>query len=289
MVKGISREREQPTERNGERSEPMSEGEGEQMSTARPPSARTLLRGLSLLELIADDPRGGGVTELARATGLDKGTTSRLLATLREAGYIRQDPGDRRYRVSSKVLRLSQSYSEQLDLRAVAHPHLLGLRDDVDETVHLGVVEGDRVTYIDKVEATRSVRLVSRVGHREPVHSTALGRAMLSALAAPERRQRLSELELTRRTERTVIGTAALLELLTESAERGYAVDDEENQHEVTCVAAAIVDVLGAPIAAISVSGPSYRMSPRVAEIGTQCKDTADAVSRVLTGEEEDS
>lgn len=259
------------------------------MSDPRPPSARTLLRGLALLELIADDPDGGGVTALAKATGLDKGTTSRLLATLREAGYVRQDPNDRRYRVSSKVLRLSQSYSEQLDLRAVAHPHLLGLRDDVDETVHLGVVDGDQVTYIDKVEATRSVRLVSRIGYRAPVHSTALGRAITASLPEVARKKRLAELQLGRQTERTVVDPGVLLDVLAECAQRGYAVDDEENQDEVTCVAAAIVDVLGEPIAAISVSGPSYRVAQRVAEIGTKSKQTADAVSRVLAGVQEES
>lgn len=247
------------------------------------PAARTLLRGLRLLELIAAGC-DGSVTQLAAAAELDKGTTSRLLSTLREAGYLRRDRVDRRYRLSGKVLRLASAYSDQLDLRGVARPHLALLRDAVEETVHLGVMEDDRIIYIDKLDSSRSIRMVSAIGHTEPAYTTALGRAILSRLPVVERTRLVQGFDLTLRTTRTVASPGDLLKVLEECERRGYTVDDEENQEHVTCVGAAIVDALGAPVAALSCSGPSYRMAGRIAEIGDLTRQCATAISGELGG-----
>jgi DNA-binding IclR family transcriptional regulator len=246
---------------------------------------RTLLRGLQLLELLASGS-DGSVTDLANAAGLDKGTTSRMLSTLREAGYVRQDGTTRRYRLSGKILWLAQGYADQLDLRGVAHPHLSALRDAVGETVHLGVREDDRVIYIDKVEAGRSIRLVSTIGHAEPVHTTALGRAILSQLQSTEQRRLVRSFDFSPLTSKTITDPEALLVLLAAARKRGYALDDEENHEDVTCVGAAIVDALGHAIAAVSCSGPSFRMRDRVAEIGPLCRATATEISRAIGGSE---
>lgn len=249
------------------------------------PSARTLLRGLRLLELLAEGCEGS-VTQLSLATGLNKGTASRLLATLRDAGYLRQD-ARRQFHLTGKVLRLADGYTVQLDLRGVAHPFLARLRDEVDETVHLGVMDGDQVVYIDKLEAKRSLRLVSRLGHTEPVYSTSLGRAILSRLPRAERARLLASAVLEPRTPRTITEPRALLKLLEETEARGYAVDNEENQEEVACVGAAIVDVRGAPIAAVSCSGPAGRILERVGRLGQMCQQTAQAISDDLAGRRE--
>lgn len=243
---------------------------------------RTLLRGLKLLELVAEAPDGIGVTDLAQAAALDKGTTSRLLATLREAGWTRQDPVDRRYRLTGKFGHLSRIHSDKLNLQAVARPHLTRLRDEVNETAHLGVIEGDSVVYIDKLECSNSIRLVSTVGQHMPILTTALGRAILTALPAPERAVRTRQLQLTTRTARTIPDKALLLEELAESARRGYAVDHEQNEEGVSCVGAAILEPGGSAIAAISVSGPTFRMVSKLDEIGRACRATADAISREL-------
>jgi IclR family acetate operon transcriptional repressor len=243
----------------------------------------TLLRGLHLLEVLADGP-DGSVTELAARAGLNKGTASRLLSTLRAAGYVRQDPSTRRYRLSGRILRLSRGYVDQLDLRGLAHPYLGRLRDAVDETVHLGVMEDDRIVYIDRLEATRSLRLASAIGHTEPLPTTALGRSILSRLPSQRQREVVRGLELPARTTRTVTDVAGLLDLIVEAGRRGYAVDDQENQEHVTCVGAAVVDALGRPIAALSCSGPSVRMTGRIEQIGTLCRDAADDISRALNG-----
>lgn len=249
---------------------------------------RTLLRGLQLLELLASGS-DGSVTDLASTAGLDKGTTSRMLSTLRTAGYVRQDAVTRRYRLSGKILWLAQGYADQLDLRGAAHPHLGALRDAVGETVHLGVREDDRVIYIDKVEAGRSIRLVSTIGHAEPVHTTALGRAILSRLPAVERRRLVRRFDHDARTPNTVTDPDSLLAVLAEAEQRGFAIDDEENQEHVTCVGAAVVDVLGHPIGAVSCSGPTFRMRDRIDEVGPLCRATAADISGAIGGAEHGS
>lgn len=245
-------------------------------------TTRTLLRGLKLVELVAEASEGIGVTDLARAADLDKGTTSRLLATLREAGWVRQDPVDRRYRLTGKFARFSRVHADTLNLQALARPHLTKLRDEVNETVHLGVIEGNSVVYIDKLECSNSIRLVSTVGQHMPILTTALGRAILSTLAPSELGPRFRELTLAKRTSHTISDKAVLLEEIAGSATRGYAIDHEQNEDGVSCVGAPLFDPEGAARAAISVSGPSFRIVPKFAEVGEAVRLAAGSISREL-------
>jgi IclR family transcriptional regulator, KDG regulon repressor len=242
-------------------------------------TTRTLVRGLNLLELIARSNEGLALSELAAGASLDKATTLRLIGTLREAGWVRQDPSDRRYRVTGKMAHLSQIRGDGLSIQVLARPHLTRLRDEVNETVHLGVIRDDAVVYIEKLESSNSIRLVSTVGQEMPILTTALGRAILSALPEPERAVRIGALPLTKRTPQTMDKKQLLPELVA-SAERGYAIDHEENELGVTCVGAPLFDSTGAPAAAISISGPTFRVAARLDLIGRACSDTAAAISR---------
>ena len=242
-------------------------------------TTRTLVRGLNLLELIARSNEGLALSELAAGASLDKATTLRLLGTLREAGWVRQDPSDRRYRVTGKMAHLSQIRGDGLSIQVLARPHLRRLRDEVNETVHLGVIRDDAVVYIEKLESSNSIRLVSTVGQEMPILTTALGRAILSALPEPERAGRIGALPLSKRTPQTMDKKQLLPELVA-SAERGYAIDHEENELGVTCVGAPLFDSTGAPAAAISISGPTFRVAARLDLIGRACSETAAAISR---------
>jgi DNA-binding IclR family transcriptional regulator len=254
----------------------MSENNGTRGTT------RTLLRGLTLLELISDARDGATVTDLAAAANLDKGTVSRLLGTLRDAGWAYQSPEDRRYHLAGKALALSHDYTNRVDLQELAVPLLSRLRDAWNETVHLGTIEGNEVVYVERLEPTAAVRVVSIVGQRMPIASTAMGRAFLAALPAEERERRAMEQELVYRTDHSITDYDAFLAELVKSARRGYAVDREENDPQVTCVGSAVTDVTGRPIATISVSGPSYRMRKLIAEIGTSCAEAAASISAAL-------
>ena len=245
-------------------------------------TTRTLLRGLTLLEMISEARAGATVTDLAIGTGLDKGTVSRLLATLRAAGWANQSPEDRRYRLAGKALALSHDYTNRVDLRALAIPLLSELRDEWDETVHLGVIEGDDVVYVERLEPTAVVRVVSIVGQRTPVPRTAMGKAFLAALPADEREVRVKEMRLEASTDRTITDQDRLLADLERSARRGYAVDNRENASDVICVGSAVTDVTRRPIATISVSGPAYRMKDHITEIGKSCIVAARSISAAL-------
>lgn len=245
-------------------------------------TTRTLLRGLTLLEMIGDERDGATVTELAAASELDKGTVSRLLGTLRDAGWAYQSPDDRRYRLAGKALALSHDYTNRVDLRALAMPLLSELRDEWNETVHLGVIEGNDVVYVERLAPATTVQVVSIVGQRMPIASTAMGKAFLSSLPAEEMQRRAAEQELVRRTEHSIVTQEEFLADLRKTAERGYAIDQEENDPEITCVGSAVTDVTGRPIATISVSGPSYRMKKQVENVGQSCAVAAKSISASL-------
>jgi DNA-binding IclR family transcriptional regulator len=246
---------------------------------------RALARGLDVLEALSKaDDRGLGVTAVAAAVTLDKATVVRLLQTLVAQGYVVRDPISRCYRLTAKILRLAHGLAAQLDLLSLARPHLRTLRDDVGETVHLGVMDGFRVVYMDKLESTNSFRLVSAVGQSMPLYSTALGKAILAALPEAESEGLAWQMEFVPRTERTIGTPAALVEELRKTRARGYAVDDEENEPMGTCVAAAIMGLDRRPLGAVSVSGPVFRVRDHLSVLGMKVRDTATVIGVELGG-----
>jgi DNA-binding IclR family transcriptional regulator len=246
-------------------------------------TTRTLLRGLEVIEALSGvDAVGTGPSAIGEAIGLDRGTVSRLLRTLVSAGWVRQDVATRRYRLSSKILRLAANVRVHLDLRVAAAPYLPRMRDQLGETVHLGVMEDLGVVYLDKLESPSSIQLVSRVGQVMPLHTTALGKAILAALPDVERDARIARMDFAPRTDRTITSAAAFREEIEITRSRGYAIDDRENEPLGACVAAAIVGPSRRPVGAISVSGPHYRIRGRFEEIGRVVRSTAEDVALEL-------
>jgi DNA-binding IclR family transcriptional regulator len=240
--------------------------------------ARTLVRGLRLLECLALCDGGLRLTELAEAAGLDKATTSRLINTLIDEGYARLDPTSREYQLTSKVRSLAAGVAEQSDLRTTARPHLEALRDATGETVHLGVLEDRNIVYVDKLDSPRSIRLVSAVGQRMPVHTTSLGKAILSGLDPDEQRRLIGSGPLEARTANSITSVDDLLAAIAEGAERGFALDEEENEENVVCVAAPVELRDGGVIGAISVSGPAFRIRERLGEYAQLCREAAASI-----------
>jgi DNA-binding IclR family transcriptional regulator len=248
-----------------------------------PATTRTLLRGLDVVETLSDADAGGlGPSAIGEAIGLDKATVSRLLRTLVEAGWVRQDAATRRYRLSGKVLRMAANVRVHLDLRTAAAPYLRRLRDQLGETVHLGVMEDLGVFYLDKLESPNSIQLVSRVGQVLPLHSTSLGKAILATLPEDEIEAKLARMDFAPRTDRTITTAAAFREEIALTRSRGYSTDDRENEPLGACVAAAIVGPDGRPVGAISVSGPHYRIRGRFEEIGRLVRAAATRVAEEM-------
>jgi DNA-binding IclR family transcriptional regulator len=166
-----------------------------------------------------------------------------------------------RYRLGLRLFELGSRASSTLDLREHSRPHLSRVLSETQETVHFCVLDEGEALYLEKMEPQRSVRMASSIGRRAPVHCTAVGKAMLAALPEAEVDLVLRRHGMKALTRHTVTDAADLKAQLKLIRSRGYAIDDEENEEGVRCVAAAVRDCLGRAVAAISVSGPSFRMT----------------------------
>lgn len=244
---------------------------------------RALARGLSVIEILAAAPEEGvSPSSIATQVGLDKATVARLLQTLVATEFAIRDEATRRYRLSSKIMRLARGVSNELSLPRIARPHLKRLWASLNETVHLGVIEGVSVVYLDKLESTNSIQLVSAVGQTMPLHSTSLGKAMLAGMSESERDEKLQKMDFARRTERTICDRGEFLKEIRRIQRIGYATDDRENEPLGACVAAVITGRNGRPVGAISVAGPAFRIRPHFEDIGRQVRAAAAAVTADL-------
>lgn len=243
------------------------------------PITSTVVRGLAVLEALANtEGEGAGLTDVSAKVGLDKATTARLLNTLCATGFAYQDPETRKYRLTAKILALGAAYRNSIHLPNHAARHLSALREATGETVHLGILEMDHIVYIAKLESTRPVQIASAIGQTMPVHTTALGKAILSVIPPARLSSLLEGVGLPARTDRSITSVEGLHRELEATRERGYSIDDRENEETIICVGAAIVDTAGEVHGAISVSGPSYRMEDKVSEYGDLVRRTADDI-----------
>ncbi len=246
-------------------------------------SVQSLERAFDLLEALA---AGGelGVTDLANRTGLVPSTAHRLLHTLTKRGYVTQSPETGRYLLGYKVVEVASGLEHRRErLRAVARPHLEGIQRATGETVNLVVLEADRVVYIDQVEGSRNVRMFTTVGTSVRAHTTGSGKAIM-AFGPPDAPATLDgDRELDRLTKRTLTTLAALEDDFKRIRRRGYALDNEEHEEGVGCVAVAVFDHTGRPTAAISVSGPSARiLGSNASALGSLLVEHAAQVSGAL-------
>jgi DNA-binding IclR family transcriptional regulator len=241
--------------------------------------SKTLDRALNVLLEIADRPSGLSLSECSSILGYSKPTTHRIIRTLTEYGFLRADDQHRMYTLGVTTLRLGMDFLEQLDIRREALPLLRELADQSRETVHLGIIQGSDVVYIEKVESTQAVRMFSRVGHTMPTYSTGIGKAILAFLSEEELERALPE-RLEARTAATITDRAALRRHLAEIRQRGYSTDDIENEEGIRCAGAPIFDHTGAACAGISVAGPASRVTPdRLPELGQHARDIALEIS----------
>ena len=246
-----------------------------------PTPAKNLIKGLQILTMIAERDEGLTLSEVSRLSGVPKPTAHRLINVLIEYGMIRSGPKDR-YLVGPQCLILGNRFLNGLDLRHEAQDLLRKLARDTLETCHLGIKEGTRIVYIEKVESPHAVRMYSRVGGTNPVHSTALGRAIL-AYFGEDAIEAVIDNGLERRTPNTITDPNRFRASLAEINERGFAVDDVENEEGIRCVAAPVFDHSGDVVAGISVSGPEQRITKeRLNDIGINVVEAAFALSTRL-------
>lgn len=259
------------------------------MATGRNQSS-SLRRALDVLAVIASACERGtlpNLTEVAAQSGINRSTVSRLLQPLIDARLVDQDPDTDRYSLGPQTARLGQIYLHHLDVNDVAGPILQALVDESQETAHLGVLDGTNVVYVDKHESPRSVRTGSRIGSRQPLYSTAMGKVLL-AHAAPSVLDEVLREGMPQRSPTTITDPEALRTEIERIRVDGYAIDDQENELEIRCVGAPVFDHQGAVVAAISLSGPATRLPiERLRELSALLMNATDEVSRRLAAPDE--
>ena len=254
------------------------------MSTDRTlEGTKSLDRALTvLLEIAERGPRGMTLSECAGVLGYSKPTAHRILQTLTRRQFLRLDEERRAFTLGVANLRLGIEFLESIDLRREALPMLRALAESTGETAHLGQLSGNDVVYIEKVESSHAVRMYSRVGDTMPAYSTGVGKAVLAFLDDAELERHLPA-TLERRAANTITDRDALREHLRRTRERGYSLDDVENEEGIRCTGAPVFDHTGRVQGAISVAGPATRMTvERLHELGPQVRAQADLVSARL-------
>jgi len=216
---------------------------------------------------------------------IPKSSVHRILQTLIDRQLVREDADLEKYSLGIGILRLSQSVLAGIDIRQQARPVLENLSLTTDETVHLAILDdqGPMVIYIDKIESSRAVRLVSQVGQSVPVHCTALGKALLSCRERTEVDALLTNYSFIAFTPNTIVNLELLLDQLEIVREQGYAIDNIEYEQSVVCVASPIKNKDGLAVAAVSISVPGGRLrSEDIPSVGTKVKIAADEISEII-------
>jgi IclR family KDG regulon transcriptional repressor len=250
------------------------------MAAATRRTIGSVQRAIDILDLFDAQISQLGITEIAGALDLHKSTAAGLVYTLEHNGYLEQDPATRKYRLGLKLVERASTALGQLDVRELALPHLRELRAWCDESVNLAIRDGGHVVYIEQLSSTQPLGMRSKVGTRALVHSTALGKAILSCLPPTEVQQLITQYGLPAITPLTLTDPQRFLLEIEQARERGFALDNEENEMGVRCVAAPIHDHTGQVVAAVSVSAPIQRLPmSEVPRFGNKVKETARAIS----------
>jgi IclR family KDG regulon transcriptional repressor len=240
-----------------------------------------------ILDVLGRYPQGLSFGDLSTKVDLSKGTTHRLLSTLAFLDYVRQDAQTKKYHLGFKLVELGNRLLSQIDFRTEARSFMVDLAESTKETVHLVILDQNEVLYIEKVEASghpTGLRMVSMLGSRIPAHCSAVGKVLLAALPEEKLEEIVSRQGLPRRTENTIIDLGKLKEALQLVRKKGYALDREENEIGIRCVAAPIYDQCGEVIAAISISTPVSRIKTQMLKtvLKDQVTETALNISRKI-------
>jgi IclR family acetate operon transcriptional repressor len=243
-------------------------------------------RALDLVELIANRGKDGArLTDLARELGMSKAAVYALLQTLLAHGYLSDfsEGANRRYRLGLSLARLGDLAVANIALTDIAMPELRKLTADLGMTSRLAILDDGYAVVVGRVDAPGAIRFDAALGRREMPHCSAVGKALLAAMPSDEARKILERTALPKRTSHTITAVAQLMRELAVSAERGYAVDDEEDTEGVACVGSCVFGRGGQAAGAISVTGLKPRdWQSRLGDLAGRVQACANAVSRQL-------
>ncbi len=243
---------------------------------------KSIDRALQVLELFSFQSPEWGVTEISEELNLYKSNVHNILSTLENRGFVQKNPKTERYKLGSKVFELGSVYLKDIGIREVAQIYIEELSNKYNETVHLGVLDKKEVISIENEESSHPLSNHIFIGERAPLHATAVGKAILAHLPANKQQEIINE-GLTKYTENTITEPEELKNEIKKIKERGYAIDNEEHQRGVRCVAAPIKNYKGKVESSLSISGPSARLPiDNLKEIGPEISKICEEISYKL-------
>jgi len=224
-------------------------------------TVQSVERALNILELLSNYQDGLGITEISEKVDLHKSTVHRLLKTLIGTGYVIQNEENKNYLISFKLYELGRRKVHNLDILKISKAHIEKLVESVNETVHLVIRDRNMVLYIDKVQPNNNFIMGSKIGVRSPMYCTSVGKSILAYSDEEDIKSVWDSSEIIKHTDKTITNYEEFLEDLKLVRENGYALDNEENEIGVRCIGAPILNRNGKVKAAISISGPTIRMT----------------------------
>ncbi len=252
----------------------------------RPNSAHhvtNLERGLDVMEFLLQHPEGLGISEIARALDVSKNIVFRVTATLVDRGYLHRDEETKRLTLSRRLLSMGYSVEAESGLLESALGIARQLRDVVKETVIISVMLDREGMVLESVPGLHHFRFVVETGMRFPIHASAATKVILAVMPEKKAMEVLDDIELTRFTPQTLTTKKAFREEFKQIRECGYAVDHQETYDGIHCIAAPVLNDHGEPVASITVTGPSSRLTePMLDELGPIVREHADRVSQRL-------
>ena len=239
-------------------------------------------RAFDILEVLVENSDGLGVTEISQKLNIHKSTVYRLLSTLQYRGYVKKDNNDK-YKIGLKLFEVGSKVIDNIDLRSEVNPYLREIMRISEETVHLGILDDNQVVYIDKVESQNTIRMYSKIGRRNHASSTSLGKVLLAYSDKEVVEQVINEEGLKKLTENTITEENEFYKHLSQIKQQGYAIDDEEQEYGIRCIAGPIFNHKGDIIAAFSISGPVMRMThEKVDSLKEVVKEYSNKISKAL-------
>jgi len=246
---------------------------------------QSLCRALSILNVIADDDHGMTMTDISQRAALPMSTTHRLLTTLQHERYVRYDNDQSLWKMGVQAFIIGNAFVSSRDVIATSRPLMAALMEKSGETVNLAVIDQGECIYLAQVECRQMMRVQAKPGSRVPIHSSAVGKALLAAMPVEKAKKFIQMREFERATDNTVIDQKALCKEIEEVRDIGFAYDDEEHCIGLRCVASAIYDEFGEPIAAVSLSGPMARVGDeRFPVLGDMVKECAAEITAAMGG-----
>ena len=241
---------------------------------------QSIERALDIIEAVAANKNSSVLTEIAEKVGLHKSTAYRIISTLMHRSYLKKN-ADGTYKIGLKLIEAVSYYIDSLELQTEVRPYIAQITAKFGLTSHLGILEGDKVVYIEKMDIFSNIKLYSQIGLRMHAYCSSLGKCLLANFSNTQLRSIMGRTEFTRFTPNTITTIEALQKEIDSVRQRGWAIDDEEFEIGHRCIGAPVYDYRGDIIAAISASGSTTILTDeRIPEIVEYLKQTAAEISQ---------